>query len=353
VDEAKTAGLLLDQCVKLISGPAGTRVVLTIQRQGVEDSFDISIIRGVVNVPTVRGWARSGDWRWDYLIDHQMRIGYIRIMSFEGKAAEQLHDIVTDLLTRHRLRGLIFDVRDNPGGPLDTVVTITNRFLSGGKIVSTKSRNQPEVAYMATGQGTYPEFPVVVLVNNGSASASEILAGALRDHHRAAVVGEKTFGKGSVQEILSVENNNGKIKLTTAYYYLPNGECIHGKGIVPDRIVDLTPEERTKMLDSWLAVYSGGSVPPATLPAGTWPAASSPGASGPADTQRAADLAAGTRPAASVPAGLLPLPTTQAAATSVTPAEAEERFEIYIDAQLRAALDAVREKLLAPATRPA
>jgi hypothetical protein len=337
----------------MISGPAGTKVLLTIQRPGIEDPFDVTIIRGVVNVPTVRGWARSGDWQWDYLIDPHMRIGYIRITNFESKTAEQLHDIITALLTRHRMRGLILDVRNNPGGLLDAVVMVANRFLTGGKIVSTKSRNQPEVTYSATGQDTYPDFPVAILVNNASASASEILAGSLRDNHRAVVVGEKTYGKGSVQEILPVENNNGKIKLTTAYFYLPNGERIHGKGIVPDRIVDLTPLERERMLDSWMAVYSGSGIPPATLPAGTRPAASSPAATGPAVTQSAADLTASSRPTASAPAGLLPLPTTQATATSAAPAPAQERFEIYIDAQLREALEVLREKIRAPATRPA
>ena len=353
VDGVKTAGLILEQCVKMISGPAGTKVVLTIQRPGVEDPFDVTITRCVVNVPTVRGWARSGDWKWDYLIDPQTRIGYIRIMSFESKTAEQLHDIITDLLSRQRMRGLILDVRNNPGGLLDAVVTVANRFLTGGKIVSTKSRNQPEVAYMATGQDTYPDFPVAILVNNASASASEILAGALRDHHRAVVVGEKTYGKGSVQEFLPIENNNGKIKLTMAYFYLPNGERIHGKGISPDRIVDLTPQEREKMRDSWMAVYSGSSIPPSTLPAGTRPAASSPAATGPADTRNASGLPAGTRPASSVPAGLRSPPATQAAATSVTPAADQERFEIYIDAQLGKALEVVREKIRTSSTRPA
>jgi len=308
VDGIETMGKALDRCVKIISGKPGTQVTLTILRSGVEPPFDQTITRSLVSVPTVRGWARTDDWNWNYLIDPERWIGYVRILSFEGKTTEQFHAIVKDLLVRHRIRGLILDVRDNPGGLLEVVVTITNRFLTEGKIVSTKGRpgQAPEVSYLATREDTYPDIPLAILVNGGSASASEILAGALADHGRAVVVGEKTFGKGSVQEILQVENHNGKIKLTTAYYYLPNGGRIHGKGIVPDRIIDLTPEERTTMLDSWRAVYSTGL-----------------------------------------------FPTTTQAATSTAPAgePADRLFEIQIDRQLQEALDVVREKITSQADR--
>lgn len=300
VDGVETMGKALGKCVEMISGKPGTQVTLTILRSGVEEPIEQTITRSLVSVPTVRGWARTSDWNWDYLIDSGRWIGYVRILSFEGKTAEQFHAIVQDLLVRHRIRGLILDVRDNPGGMLEVVVTIANRFLTEGTIVSTKGRQTTEVPYLATREDTYPDIPVAILVNGGSASASEILAGALADHGRAVVVGEKTFGKGSVQEILQVENHNGKIKLTTAYYYLPNGERIHGKGIVPDRIIDLTPEEQTAMLDSWRAVYSAGQ----------------------------------------------PLTTTQAA-TSTAPTEVadDRRFEIQIDRQLQEALDVIKEKI--------
>jgi carboxyl-terminal processing protease len=290
----------------MISGKPGTQVTLTLLRSGVERPFDQTITRSLVSVPTIRGWARTGNWNWDYVIDQERWIGYVRILSFEGKTAEQFHAIVKDLLVRHRIRGLILDVRDNPGGMLEVVVTITNRFLTEGKIVSTKGRQTTEVPYLATREDTYPEIPMAILVNGGSASASEILAGALADHDRAVVIGEKTFGKGSVQEILQVENHNGKIKLTTAYYYLPKGGRIHGKGVVPDRIIDLTPEERTAMLDSWRAVYSAGV-----------------------------------------------FPTTTQAATRTAPAgePADRLFEIQIDRQLQEALDVVREKIASQAAR--
>lgn len=306
VDGDKTSGMPLDQCVKRISGEAGTQVTLTIVRPGIEEPFDVTITRGVVNVPSVRGWARTGDWQWDYVIDPEYHIGYVRILSFEGHTDEQFHQIMKELFQVHGLKGLVIDVRDNPGGLLDVVVRIANRFLDEGTIVSTKGRQAPEHPYVASREGTYPDIPLAILVNGGSASASEILAGALRDHHRGTVVGEKTFGKGSVQKILQVENNNGKIKLTTEYYYLPSGERIHGKGITPDRIVDLSRDERTAMLDSWMSVYAAGPIPT----------------------------------------------TTQATQTAPAVDPADERHEIDIDPQLDKALRLIRDEILEREVQP-
>lgn len=340
VDRTKTAGLTLDQCVKMISGPAGTSVTLTIQRPALEEPFEVSITRSVVNVPTVRGWARTADWKWDYMIDPKLRIAYLRITNFEGKTAEQCNQIISELLTKQQMRGLIIDVRDNPGGLLESVVSITKHFVAGGRIVSTKSPNRPEVLYMAAREETYPDFPLAILVNNGSASASEILAGSLRDHDRAVVVGEKTFGKGSVQEVLPVENNNGFIKLTTAYYYLPKGERIHGKGVVPDRIVDLKPEERTAMIDSWIEVFSGG-----TIPATSEPAVTTEPAEGPSGAGLGSRPSSGPSPhAATAAAAVLP-------ATLPQPSEPGKRLEIIIDPQLNEAIEVIRDKLLAGATQ--
>jgi len=358
VNGTETADLSLEECVKLITGPAGTSVTLTIQRPGVEEPFDVTITRSVVNVPTVRGWARTSDWQWDYLIDPRYRIGYVRILGFEARTAEQFNRIVRELITEAKMRGLVLDVRDNPGGLLDVVVDIANRFLSEGLIVSTKGRRTPEVPYLATREDTYPDFPVVVLVNGGSASASEILAGALRDHGRAVLVGEKTFGKGSVQEILPIENTNGMLKLTTAYYFLPSGQIINGKGIVPDRIVDLTPSEREAMIASWQAVYATGDLPetvPATVPATQLaPPAGPESGLNPAQSRPTGGAAAlpGSGPA-TVPAGWSVL--HEPAASEVARQE-PRRFEILIDRQLREALDIVRAKLRAlegaPATAP-
>jgi carboxyl-terminal processing protease len=311
IDGEPAAEMKVSDAVKLIQGKPGTTVTLTIERPGVEEPFEVTITRSLITVRTVRGWARSADWQWDYLIDPEHQIGYVRISSFEEPTADQLDEAIRDLVARHRMRGLILDLRDNPGGLLPVVVNIARRFVPSGVIVSTKGRNKPEFTYEATGEHLYPPVPVVVLVNHGSASASEILAGALRDHGRGMLVGEKTFGKGSVQELILLSDDRGAIKLTTAYYYLPKGERIHGKGVVPDRIVDLSSSERTKLLEANMAVYSTIGLP--------------------SETQPATATAPATMPA-------------------TAPDEEPGRVEILIDRQLREALSILQEQL---ATRPA
>lgn len=272
IDGVKTDSMELEKGVRLITGKPGTNVTLTILRQGVTEPLQKTIRRGIITIRTIRGWSRSAEWEWDYIIDPDLGIAYIRISRFEGHTDEQFDSVVKELLAREGLRGLIIDVRDNPGGLLDVVVRVANRFIAEGVIVSTKGRNTPEKPYLAVPGNTYPYFPVVILVNKGSASASEILAGALKDHHRATLVGEQTFGKGSVQELIRIENNGGAVKLTTAYYYLPNGERIHGRGVVPDVILDLTQQERTKLMESQMAVYSTAT---STAPTATQPTTSS------------------------------------------------------------------------------
>lgn len=303
IGEEDTANMPLAKGVELITGKAGTTVTLTIYRPATEETFTRTITRGLVTVRTVRGWARSADWDWDYLIDPRHRIGYVRISRFEGQTSEQFDEAVRDLLGRQGMRALVIDLRDNPGGLLSAVVEVSDRLISEGKIVSTQRRVGPEQTFFATRESTYPEFPVAVLINRGSASASEILAGALRDHHRAVLVGERTFGKGSVQELIPLENNSGGIKLTAAYYLLPSGERIHGRGVAPDHIVDLTPAERSEYAESNLAVYSTSVTPTATQPT-----------------------------------------------TDTAPADSDQRVEIVIDRQLREALDLLLDQL---ATRPA
>ena len=339
IDGVETRGKSVDQCVKMISGQPDTPVTLTVERVGIREPFKVTINRAIVNVPTVRGWARSEDWKWDYVIDREARIGYVRILSFEGHTDEQFRQIVDDLFNRDQIRGLIIDVRDNPGGLLDVVVSIANYFIADGVIVSTKSRSAPKKDYVATLEGTYPPIPVAVLVNGGSASASEILSGALKDHKRAAVVGEKTFGKGSVQTILQVENNNGWVKLTTAYYYLPNGERIHGKGIVPDRVVALTSDERAQLLDSWLSVYAAGDYPTTTQAASAPATGAAPDKNKPVATRTTASSSAPATAPAKIP--------TTSTATATAPAGTTEpkRFEIIIDRQLRTAIEEVRKQL--------
>lgn len=270
IDGNKTDDMALADGVRLIAtGAPGTSVTLTIQRPSNGQTLTKTIMRGLVIVRTVRGWARNENWDWNYLIDPRHRIGYIRISSFEGHTSEQVDNALKQLLYRDNMRGLIIDVRDNPGGLLPVVVEIANRFISEGVIVSTEGRNTPKQPFMASPENTFPYFPMAVLVNHGSASAAEILSGALKDHQRAIVIGEQTFGKGSVQKLIKLDGEAGAVKLTTDYYYLPNGERIHGRGVTPNIIVELTPEERSQLIESQLAVYSTALAPTTTQAATT------------------------------------------------------------------------------------
>lgn len=258
IDGRRTADLpSLAEGVDLMTGDPNTNVSLEVYRPSTEEILEKQITRSRITVPSVRGWARTGV-EWDYLIDPDARIGYVRILNFESRTAEQLHEVLRPLFAQHRIRGLIIDVRNNPGGLLEVVVNIANRFLAEGLIVSTRGRNTPERPYVALSAETYPLIPVAILINRGSASASEILAGALRDHERAVLVGDRTYGKGSVQELVplgDISGSKGAVKITTAYYYLPNGERIHGIGVKPDIPVTLTPEQVREIHEAQAAVY--------------------------------------------------------------------------------------------------
>ncbi len=255
IDGQRTADLnSLTEAVKLMTGDPNSSVKLEIYRPSEDEILDKTIVRRRITVPSVRGWARAGT-EWDYLIDEENRIGYIRILNFESHTAEQFEAVLDGLYTRGKLRGLIIDVRDNPGGLLDVVVEISNLFVTDGVIVSTRGRRTPERRYVAQSDKIYPRIPTVILVNRGSASASEILGGAMRDLGVATLIGETTYGKGSVQELITLENGKGAVKLTTAYYYLPNGERIHGTGVTPSEVVELNDEQKQAIRDAQRAVY--------------------------------------------------------------------------------------------------
>lgn len=329
IDSKPTQDLQVGQAIELIEGQPGTSVVLTVARPGREHSFDLTITRGIIVLRTVRGWARTASQDWDYLIDPAHRIGYIRISAFEKPTGDQLDEAIKALLHREGMRGLVIDLRNNPGGLLEEVVRIAGHFIPRGVLVTTKGRNRRDSVYEAPGRNVYPNFPIAVLINRDSASASEILAGVLRDYGRATLVGETTFGKGSVQETIELDGGRGAMKLTTAYYYLPKGERIHGHGVAPDRAVALNVRERTQMIESHMAVYS------MARPAVTRPAPST--ASAPGD-------GAATRPSSVPSESGAPQPGQPATAS------APSRVEIVIDRQLREALDVLIGQL---ATRPA
>jgi carboxyl-terminal processing protease len=224
-----TRNMTLTEAVRLIRGPQGSKVTLTINRQELPQPKDFAITREIIPIRSVK--AR--------VIDNN--IGYIRLANFQDQTAEDLRSYLQKMRQRLKpFKGLILDLRNDPGGLLEQAVQVADEFLSHGLIVYTQGRSPKEQSmhfYARPGQeGELRNFPMVVLINEGSASASEIVAGALKDRKRAVVVGTKSFGKGSVQTIIPLEDGSA-LRLTTALYYTPSGQTIHEKGIVPDIIV--------------------------------------------------------------------------------------------------------------------
>ena len=182
--------------------------------------------RAIIDVPSVLGDSRKADDTWDYMLDPEKKIGYLRITSFIQNTTEEVKHALTELKSQG-MKGLIVDLRDDPGGLLSAAVEISDLFVDSGVIVSTKGRNTPSKTYEAQKDGIYTDFPMVVLVNQGSASAAEILSACLQDHKRAKVIGQRSYGKGSVQNIIELEGGNSVIKLTVATYRRPSGKNIH------------------------------------------------------------------------------------------------------------------------------
>ena len=257
VDGIETKGMSLTCAVRTITGPAGTKVVLTIKRLGEEKRRDITITRARIIVPTIRGWQRTAVGKRLYMIDEENKIGYVRITSFSGETADTLEKVLLELEAKG-MRGLILDLRFNSGGFLDSAVSVTDKFIEEGLIVSTRPRGL-WTYISARKERTHPNYPLVVLINSYSASASEIVAGALADerHERAILVGERTHGKGRVQGITH-HPGGAQLKYTMAYYHLPSGARVESKeamkkegrtdwGVGPDIEVKLRSDEVRKM----------------------------------------------------------------------------------------------------------
>ena len=229
LDDTPVKGMSLAEAVKVMRGPPGTDIVLTIVREGVDRPIRITITRDVIHVTSVRSRALEPGY------------GYIRISQFQLRTGESLREAVGKLRDEaddDGLKGLVLDLRNNPGGVLNAAVSVSDAFLDQGIIVYTEGRmDDAKLTFSAKGSDILDGIPLVVLVNAGSASASEIVAGALQDHGRAVIMGEKTFGKGSVQTILPLGNGSA-LKLTTARYYTPSGTSIQARGIVPDIALD-------------------------------------------------------------------------------------------------------------------
>ena len=229
-------GLRLPDIVKKITGPLGSEVKLTVRHVTGEEA-DLTMTREEVVVPTVKGFSRKEDNSWDYYVCDNPKIAYIRITQFTPDTYQGIKDALEPLMGQ--MKGLILDLRFNPGGRLDQAIQILDLFVDKDKVLlSTKGRARPEQIITADGTNELPKFPMIVLVNEHSASASEIVAGSLMDNKRALVIGTRSYGKGSVQEVIPLESNGGELKLTVAYYYLPSGRLVHRKKDATDWGVD-------------------------------------------------------------------------------------------------------------------
>lgn len=222
VDGEPTTGIPIDATIDKLTGEPGTRVMVTVRRAG--ETYDVPIIRRQIVTRTVAGWKRSGE-QWDYMIDPDRGIGYARVSQFNATTPEELKAALDDMLARG-MEGLVLDLRFNPGGLFAAATQMADFFLDSGLIVKTRGRAHPEQPIYATQSGTLPDFPIAVIVNQQSASASEVLAGALRDSDRAIIVGTRSFGKGVMQNVIALPSGAGQLKITEQHYYGPSGKKI-------------------------------------------------------------------------------------------------------------------------------
>jgi carboxyl-terminal processing protease len=229
-----TKDMSLTDAVNKMRGPKGTKVTITIMREGWDTPQDFTLIRDVIHIKSVKAKVIEKD------------IGYIKIAQFQEQTANDLSIALRDLVEKEKVTSLILDLRNNPGGLLQSAVEVADQFLEPGRlVVSIRGRSGDKTEYFTEGLRPNYKLPLVVLVNHGSASASEIVAGALKDHRRAITLGTTTFGKGSVQSIIPLSDGSG-LRLTTAKYYTPSGVSIHGEGITPDIIVKLEAKSPDK-----------------------------------------------------------------------------------------------------------
>ena len=232
IEGLPTKDMTLVDAVKKMRGPKGTKVSITIVRDGTKEPIELSIVREIIQVQSVK------------MQEIEPGLGYIRLRQFQERTAKDLVAGIDKLEKTGRFAGLIVDLRNNPGGLLSSAVEVSEEFLGDGKLVvytEGRVRNQ-NMRFVAHAKHPVTDVPLVVLVNQGSASASEIVAGAIQDHGRGVVLGTQTFGKGSVQTIIPLADGSG-LRLTTAKYFTPKGRSIHGKGITPDIVIDLPKED--------------------------------------------------------------------------------------------------------------
>jgi carboxyl-terminal processing protease len=241
LDDEPVQGLTLNQAVEKMRGPVNTKIKLKVMRKGQDKPVEVAITRDVIRVRSVRSRLEDD-------------VGFIRVTQFNEQTTEGLKKAITDLTAQagDKLKGFIIDLRNNPGGLLDQAISVSDAFLEKGEIVSTRGRNAEETQRFNSRAGDLTKNkPIIILINGGSASASEIVAGALQDHRRATVIGTRSFGKGSVQTIIPLGSGNGALRLTTARYFTPSGRSIQAKGISPDiEVLQEVPDELKTRTDT-------------------------------------------------------------------------------------------------------
>ena len=248
------------ECVaETIAGPEGTEVTLTIRHEGQDDTIDITLRRSNIVIPSIRGWQRNEAGQWQYMIDSDNKIGYIRISCFDSRTVEDFESTLYQL-EKQGLNGLILDLRSNPGGLLNGAIEIADMFIEEGLIARIQPRFGMPTYLSANKEKTHPDYSLVILINDSTASSAEILSGVLQEpkHNRATIVGQRSFGKSSVQSIVSHLDEGAKLKYTTAYYYLPSGKRIKNRdinkntnvedwGVLPQVNVNLRSDELRKI----------------------------------------------------------------------------------------------------------
>ena len=246
IDGESTKDITLMDAVKKMRGKPRTQCLLTVLREGEQRLLDISITRAIIKIKSIKEAKLIED-----------KIGYIKIIEFQEKTPKDLEKALKSL-ERRGMESLILDLRNNPGGLLNVAVKVADKFFSGKEVIVSTRGRRPEqnIVFKATSRGAHRDYPLVILINEGSASASEIVAGAIKDHKRGTLLGHKSFGKGSVQTVIPLSDGSA-LRLTTAKYFTPNGVCIHDVGIEPNIIVDLevkeedeeVPEEKVEVIE--------------------------------------------------------------------------------------------------------
>jgi len=348
-----------EDAVKILTGDPGTKVHLKV-RHMTGELEEFTITRAIIEVHSIKGLRRDDKDQWVFWADPEKKIAYVRITTFTEASAVDLRKALEPLV-KDGMKGLILDLRFNPGGILKTAVEVCDMFIDKGVIVSTKGRTTPNWEATATKEGTLPYCPMVILINPFSASASEIVSGCLQDHHRAIIMGERSFGKGSVQNVIPLEGEKAALKLTTSKYYMPSGRSIHRDedmketdewGVMPDIVIPMTPEEYIGILKARqeAEVIHKGLTNGAAKPEDSKPDASKPDATKPdkpkADAPKPEKPSKGEKPKAEKPRAESPATPDSEEAMPAGAAKADEAgpkaAKPAEDKQLQRALDVIR-----------